>query len=218
MPKIEVNEEIFFTLADPSGLSSPPEKNRRWSTKEEFEEALSCAKAELDEDSDKNLPAAERVLKIELNDTNRPDLWGTAGCARQLRMYHGGKRPSDQGSPYPFFSRTGNIKKAAQKVKVEKSVQQVRPYLSGFIARGKAISDPALRDMIQTQEKLAWTFGRKRRTISMGLYRISRIKWPIIYKGVDPDSVSFVPLQWDVPLTLREILKQHPKGKEYAFI
>jgi phenylalanyl-tRNA synthetase beta chain len=35
---------------------------------------------------------------------------------------------------------------------------------------------------------------------------------------VDPDSVSFVPLQWDVPLTLREILKQHPKGKEYAFI
>jgi phenylalanyl-tRNA synthetase beta chain len=27
-----------------------------------------------------------------------------------------------------------------------------------------------------------------------------------------------VPLQWDVPLTLTEILKQHPKGKEYAFI
>jgi phenylalanyl-tRNA synthetase beta chain len=52
----------------------------------------------------------------------------------------------------------------------------------------------------------------------MGLYRTSLIKWHIIYKGVDPDSVSFVPLQWDVPLTLREILKQHPKGKEYAFI
>ena len=52
----------------------------------------------------------------------------------------------------------------------------------------------------------------------MGLYRISLVNWPIIYKGVDPDSVSFVPLQWDVPLTLREILKQHPKGKEYAFI
>jgi phenylalanyl-tRNA synthetase beta chain len=72
--------------------------------------------------------------------------------------------------------------------------------------------------MIQTQEKLAWNFGRKRRTVSMGLYRISMINWPIIYRGVDPDSVSFVPLQWDVPLTLREILKQHPKGKEYAFI
>jgi phenylalanyl-tRNA synthetase beta chain len=75
-----------------------------------------------------------------------------------------------------------------------------------------------LRDMIQTQEKLAWNYGRKRRSISMGLYRISLIKWPITYKGVDPNSVSFTPLQWDCPLTLREILKQHPKGKEFAFI
>ncbi|MDR1587586.1 MAG: phenylalanine--tRNA ligase subunit beta, partial [Treponema sp.] len=125
----------------------------------------------------------------------------------------GGKRPE-----YPFFSRPGGLKKADHKVIVEKSVKQARPYLAGFIAAGRAISDPMLRDMIQTQEKLAWNFGRKRRAISMGLYRIAIIKWPIIYKGVDPDSVSFVPLQWDVPLTLREILKQHPKGKEYAFI
>jgi phenylalanyl-tRNA synthetase beta chain len=206
MPKIEVNEEVFYTLAD-SGTGCG------WNDKEGFEEALTCAKAELDEDSDKNLPISERVLKIELNDTNRPDLWGTAGCARQLKVYNGGKIPE-----YPFFSRAGSIKKASRKVKVEKSVQQVRPYLAGFIASGKNISDPALRDMIQTQEKLAWNFGRKRRTISMGLYRISKIKWPIIYKGVDPGSVSFVPLQWDTPLTLWEILKQHPKGREYAFI
>jgi phenylalanyl-tRNA synthetase beta chain len=52
----------------------------------------------------------------------------------------------------------------------------------------------------------------------MGLYRIGIIRWPIHYRAVDPDSVSFVPLQWDTPLTLREILKQHPKGKEYGFI
>ena len=207
MPKIEVNEEVFYTLAGCPGGKS------RWNSKDEFEDALTCAKAELDEDSDKSLPIGERTLKIELNDTNRPDLWGTAGCARQLKVYSGGKRPE-----YAFFSRLGDIKKAARKVKVEASVKQVRPYLAGFIASGKAITDPMLRDMIQTQEKLAWNFGRKRRSISMGLYRTSLIKWPIIYKGVDPDSVSFVPLQWDVPLTLREILKQHPKGKEYAFI
>jgi len=207
MPKIEVNEQVFYSLAGCPGGKS------RWKTKDEFEEALVCAKAELDEDSDKSLPEGERTLKIELNDTNRPDLWGTAGCARQLRIYDSGKIPD-----YEFFSRPGNAKKAARKVKVQASVKQVRPYLAGFVAKGKPISDPLLRDMIQTQEKLAWNFGRKRRTISMGLYRTSLIKWPIIYKGVDPDSVSFVPLQWDTPLTLREILKQHPKGKEYAFI
>jgi len=206
MPKIEVNEAVFYTLAGFSGGKSP------WS-RDEFEEALVCAKAELDEDSDKSLPVEERTLKIELNDTNRPDLWGTAGCARQLKVYNGGKRPE-----YGFFSSNGDIKKTTRKVKVEASVKQVRPYLAGFIASGKTITDPMLRDMIQTQEKLAWNFGRKRRSISMGLYRISLIKWPIIYRGADPDAVSFVPLQWEGSLTLREILKQHPKGKEYAFI
>ncbi|GHT82229.1 phenylalanine--tRNA ligase beta subunit [Spirochaetia bacterium] len=213
MPKIEVNEELFYTLA-----------GRRWDTgndgdKESLEDALSCAKAELDEDSDKSLPPAERTLKIELNDTNRPDLWSAAGCARQLRIHSGATRPE-----YPFFSGAyrsaspAKSQKAARKVLVEASVKGVRPYLSGFIASGKPLTDAGLRDMIQTQEKLAWNFGRKRRTISMGLYRIAIIQWPIIYKGVDPDSVSFVPLQWDVPLTLREILQQHPKGREYGFI
>ena len=202
MPKIDVNEKTFFDLA-----------GRTWAVKEEFEEALVCAKAELDEDSDKTLPVSDRTLKIELNDTNRPDLWSTAGCARQLRVYYGGKTPE-----YPFFSKPGALKQVKQTVKVEKSVAKVRPFLTGFLASGKTISDPLLRDIIQTQEKLAWNFGRKRRSISMGIYRTAIIKWPIIYKGVDPDSVSFVPLQWDTPLTLREILKQHPKGKEYAFI
>ena len=214
MPKIEVNEQVFYSLAGRPG---------GWNSKDELEQALVCAKAELDSDpwseGDNSLSSAERTLKIELNDTNRPDLWGTAGCARQIRTYNGGKIPE-----YAFFSRAGDEKHAERKVKVEASVKQVRPYLAGFIARGKTISDPMLRDMIQTQEKLAWNFGRKRRSMSMGIYRIPLIKWPIIYKGVDPDAVSFVPLQWETmgdhaqPVTLRDILRYHPKGKEFAFI
>ncbi|MFA6504973.1 MAG: phenylalanine--tRNA ligase subunit beta [Treponemataceae bacterium] len=202
MPKIEVNENLFYDLV-----------GRRYPNRDVFEEALTCAKAELDEDSDKKLPEGERILKIELNDTNRPDLWSTAGCARQLRVHGGGKK-----SAYDFFSKPGAVKKATRKVVVEASVQKVRPYLAGFVASGKAVSDESLKDMIQTQEKVCWNFGRKRRSVSMGLYRIAIIQWPVKYKAVDPDSVKFVPLQWDRPMTLREILKEHPKGKEYAFI
>ena len=203
MPKIEVHEETFYALT-----------GKRWTSKEELEEALVCAKAELDGGFDsEETPLEERVLKIELNDTNRPDLWGTAGCARQLYSYTGGKRRE-----YPFFSSPGAMKPAKHKVLVEKSVIKVRPFLVGFIASGKSITDPQLRDIIQTQEKLAWNFGRKRRTISMGIYRSASVKWPILYRGVDPGAVSFVPLQWEESLTLWEILKQHPKGKEYAFI
>jgi phenylalanyl-tRNA synthetase beta chain len=217
MPKIEVNEQIFYSLAG----CSESQKQSWLNNRDEFEEALVCAKAELDEDCDKNLPEQERTLKIELNDTNRPDLWGTAGCARQLRIYNSSRLPE-----YDFFSRSGNLKKTEYKVKVESSVKKVRPYLTGFIAKGKTITDPMLRDMIQTQEKLAWNFGRKRRSMSMGLYRLTTqsgvfVKWPIIYKGANPDAVSFEPLsdgQNYGCLTLREILKQHPKGREFAFI
>ncbi|MDR2499493.1 MAG: phenylalanine--tRNA ligase subunit beta [Treponema sp.] len=204
MPKIEVNEEVFSTLA-----------GRRWDSREALEEALVCAKAELDSGP----CSAEPVLKIELNDTNRPDLWSTAGCARQLRIYYGGKRPAYSFFSYPGAPQTADAQgRPLRSARVEASVQGVRPYLAGFVAAGKAVTPESLRDMIQTQEKLAWNYGRKRRTLSMGLYRAGMIQWPIVYRAADPDAVSFVPLQWDAPLTLREILQQHPKGREYAFI
>ena len=204
MPKIEVNRDNFFKLA-----------GREWKTKEEFEEALVSAKAELDSDWILNdSEGNDAPLKIELNDTNRPDLWSTAGIARQLRLYH---LPASLPS-YPFFSRKGDLKECTHKIIVDKTVSKVRPFLTGFIARGRKLTDPLLKDIIQTQEKLAWNFGRKRRSISMGIYRTEIIKWPIYYKGVAPDSVSFEPLQWEGKLNLLDILKKHPKGREFASI
>jgi phenylalanyl-tRNA synthetase beta chain len=200
MPKIEVNESLFFSLL-----------GRRCDASE-LEEMLPAAKAELDEwGADPDLE--QRTIKIELNDTNRPDLWSTAGLARALRIRETGERPV-----YPFFSREGAARPAARKVSVEASVKEVRPFLAGFFVAGKAITDAVLKDIIQTQEKLCWNFGRKRRSVSMGIYRSAGIEWPVRYKAVAPDSVRFVPLQGDRPMTLTEILREHPKGREYGFI
>jgi phenylalanyl-tRNA synthetase beta chain len=202
MPKIEVNEALFFSLL---GQRMEPET---------LEPALTTAKAELDEwERDGEVPASERSIKIELNDTNRPDLWSSAGLARALRLKAGGPRPQ-----YPFFSREGDQRSSKRKVLVEESVRRVRPYLAGFCVSGKPIDDAFLKEMIQTQEKLAWNFGRKRKTISMGLYRSAEIKWPVVYKGVEPRSVRFIPLQETREMDLLQILAEHPKGREYAFI
>jgi phenylalanyl-tRNA synthetase beta chain len=203
MPKIEVNENLFFSLLG------------RRCGKEELDEILTGAKAELDEWIEGRAGGGDedRVIKIELNDTNRPDLWSTAGLARQLRLRAGGKRPE-----YGFFSREGAPKAAKRMVLVEASVKGPRPFLAGFVVTGAPISDALLKDMIQTQEKLCWNFGRRRRMISMGLYRTAIIKWPVVYKAVDPKSVKFVPLQGDRAMDLREILAEHPKGREYGFI
>lgn len=194
MPKIDVNETLFFSLLD-TKLDS-----------DALEAVLPTAKAELDGwDGD--------TIKIELNDTNRPDLWSTAGLARQLRIHRTRQIPD-----YSFFVPLGSSTSTKYTVIVDKSVQKVRPFLAGFVARGVSITDAMLKDLIQTQEKLTWNYGRKRRTVSIGLYRPSVIKWPVHYKGVDPDATSFIPLQETRSLTLRQILAEHPKGKEYAFI
>ena len=203
MPKIEVNEKLFFNLLG---------KKYDYDT---LERKLVCGKAELDEKPDLSQPENERVIKIELNDTNRPDLWSTGGVTRQLRLHEGAKR-SDYSK---FLSRTGSVKDSGERVAfVEESVKSVRPYMVSFVISGKAIDDPMLKDIIQTQEKLCWNFGRKRKSISMGVYRVAQIKWPVHYKAVDPDKTSFVPLACDTPMTCRQILSEHPKGKEFGWI
>lgn len=203
MPKIEVNEKLFFNLL---GKKYDYAK---------LENRLESGKAELDEKPDETLPADQRVIKIELNDTNRPDLWSTAGIARCLRVHDGGKR-----ADYSSFLSTkekscdfGN-----RVVNVGANIKDVRPFMTAFVISGKAIDEPMLLDIIQTQEKLCWNFGRKRRSISMGVYRSANINWPVTYQAVDPDKTSFVPLGCEQPMTCRQILSEHPKGKEYGWI
>lgn len=170
-----------------------------------LDELLPLVKGEI---KDWNETAGE--IKLELNDTNRPDLWCVEGIARQIRT-HLGKKPT----AYPFF---GGGKKTTAVVKVAPEIRAIRPYIGACIARGLSIDEETLVQLIQTQEKLADGFGRKRRLVSIGLYRLSQIAFPVSYKTVRPDEIRFIPLGWDVPMTPAEILDRHPKGKAYAEI
>ena len=179
-----------------------------------MEDVLPCAKAELDEKPDFSLPENERVVKIELNDTNRPDLWSTNGVARQIKLHEGGKTVDYM----KLMSNFGNADYENRIVYVDENVKDVRPFMVAFMITGKPIDDPMLKDIIQTQEKLCWNFGRKRKSISMGVYRVSQIEFPVKYHAVDPDKTSFVPLQCEQPMTCRQILTEHPKGKDFGWI
>ncbi|MBI9094716.1 MAG: phenylalanine--tRNA ligase subunit beta [Sphaerochaeta sp.] len=193
MPKIETTEKLFYGLLG------------RTLTDSQLEEILPVAKAELDgHEGD--------ILKIELNDTNRPDLWSAAGVARLLKAYWGVEAPV-----YDFCSTTEEtFDTEGRELHVHSSVSSVRPYGIAFAAKGHAIDEHDLEALIQSQEKLCSNFGRKRKTIAMGIYRSSLIKYPVHYRGVDPDTTSFVPLGMTEKLTLREICSQHPKGKEFG--
>ena len=197
MPKIEVFKD---TLMGYIGRDLSPD---------ELEELLPVAKAELDDYDE-----TEGIFKIELNDTNRPDLWSTAGLGRQLRCYLGGRAPD-----YSFFSTRDTMHDAGSRiVRVDPALEQIRPFVAAFAVSDKAIDDATLKDVIQTQEKLCWNFGQKRKSIAMGVYRSNFIKYPVQFTAADPDSTKFVPLQMEEELSLREILKKHPKGQEFGDI
>ncbi len=156
----------------------------------------------------KGYSAETGELKLELQDTNRPDLWCVEGIARQLRtIQHGGM------SHYPdVFS--GEVVKGRE-FHVDCLMEKIRPYAAGFAVTGLDVTDDLLVACIQTQEKLAENLGRKRRSISIGIYDLDQIEFPVRYTAVGLDDVTFVPLGFDTPMTPRQILEQHPKGIEY---
>ena len=197
MPKIEVPENIFYEFLG------------KRMTDDELLDIFPVAKAELDGHDTEG-----HVIKIELNDTNRPDLWSAAGVARALKTYQSGKIPS-----YGFFSTKDDEKPSDGRIVIDdESAIGIRDYSIGFAAKGRTVDDELLVNLIQSQEKLCTNFGRKRKTIAMGIYRSELIKYPVHYAAVDPDSTKFVPLGMTEELSLREICEKHPKGRDYGHI
>ena len=195
MPKIETSEKIFYSLC-----------NKKYND-EQLCDIFPTAKAELDDHAD-------GVLKIELNDTNRPDLWSACGIARALNTYESG-----EVKKYNFFSTKDNSLDSANRAIInDPSCIGIRDFSIGFAARGVEVTDDMLVAMIQSQEKLCSNFGRKRKTIALGIYRSNLLNYPVHYKGADPDETKFVPLGETEEMSLREICVKHPKGKEYGHI
>lgn len=147
-------------------------------------------------------------LRIELQDSNRPDLWCCEGIARQIRIKQQGRL-----KPYSFFAKKP---KSPHHLIVKPGMEQVRPYVAACTARGYRVTEKGLAQLIQTQEKLADIFGRKRKTVSIGLYQLRNITFPVTYELVKPDDVRFTPLGMETTMTLSEILMVHPKGLEYG--
>ncbi len=172
---------------------------------EQLESWLPLVKGEL-----KDFTQATGEIRLELQDSNRPDLWSVEGIARQIRI-------KLQGSPlaYPFLHTRTRPKR---RILVAEGLERVRPYVAACTATGYTVTEESLTQLIQAQEKLADLYGHKRKTVSVGLYRLSRIHFPVTYGLVKPTEARFTPLGFSEKLTLQEILTVHPKGIEYGSI
>ena len=147
-------------------------------------------------------------ITINFDDTNLPYLWSSEGFSRLIK----GIISKEKAIPKIAASKTNN------EILVDQSVEKIRPYIGAFSTKGKKINEYLLKQIIQLQEKLCETFGKRREKIAIGVYSLRKIKFPVYYKATNPESVKFVPLEFRKEMTQQEILEEHPKGKEYSHL
>jgi len=139
---------------------------------------------------------------------DRPDLLSTEGVARAVRAF------SEQQLGLVDYV----TKKPLTHMTISKDVLEIRPEVLGGIVRGIELDNTSIKCLMELQEKLHVTLGRKRSKVSIGIHDLGKLKPPFHYTTCSPHEPAFVPLQKDYEMTPEEILKEHPKGIEYAHL
>jgi phenylalanyl-tRNA synthetase beta chain len=182
MPKIDVSKGDLESLIG---------KNF---SEEELESALMFAKGELDEADGDN-------IKVDIKDTNRPDLWSVEGMAREIKHH--------LGNPDFFEAEDSKVV-----VFAEPELKDIRPYISCCFVKGISFSDGMIKDLMGLQERLHAQIGRNREKVAIGISDFGQICPDISYKLATND-LKFPPLGHTELMSPKEILDKHEKGIEY---
>ncbi|MGQ3413007.1 phenylalanine--tRNA ligase subunit beta [Natrinema sp. LN54] len=145
---------------------------------------------------------------------DRLDRLSVEGVARSMRYQYGDARGTHVPSPNsPEWT-----------IEVDESVPDERPYVTGAVVRDIDLDEESLESLIQLQEKLHATMGRKRAKGAIGIHDLTMLKGnpategnpTIQYVGVEPDADRFVPLDSDAEMTPADVLEDHQTGQTYA--
>jgi phenylalanyl-tRNA synthetase beta chain len=139
---------------------------------------------------------------------NRPDLLSYSGFRRAFLTFIGRRSGIKNYRVYP--------PEKGYKITIENSVKKIRPYTACAIVKNLKLNENSLKEIIDLQEKLHFTLGRKRKKFAIGIYPLDKIKLPIVYTSREPDKIKFAPLNSNKIMSGLEILQKHPTGEEYA--
>ncbi|MFL2947433.1 MAG: phenylalanine--tRNA ligase subunit beta [Candidatus Poseidoniales archaeon] len=144
---------------------------------------------------------------------DRADLLSPETMAHAARAFlHG------QGAEPELSTTDGSIT-----MQVDASLEHVRPVIYGAVVRGvdngstPEENDAFIQALMDHQEKLHFSIGRRRRRASIGVHDLSTLAPPFKVITV-PESYTFVPLAMTERMSIREILESHPKGVDYAHL
>ncbi|MBT61379.1 MAG: phenylalanine--tRNA ligase subunit beta [Euryarchaeota archaeon] len=154
----------------------------------------------------------ESSLNIEIF-PDRPDLLSGETLANAIRPFlHSAKSK-------PRL----DVKQGTVTMTVAPELEHVRPVILGAIVRNVDTGtspeekEGFIKCLMDHQEKLHFALGRGRRRASIGVHDLSTVTAPFRVEAV-PVSTQFTPLGISHPMSLEQILSQHPKGIDYAHL
>lgn len=139
---------------------------------------------------------------------DRPDMFSVEGVARSMRAFLGIKTGL----------KRYEVGESDIVVKTDSRVLSVRPHVLCAAVYDVEITDELLRSMMELQEKLHITIGRKRNKLAIGIHDLDKVHAPFVYTAAKPESIRFVPLAKTEEMNLAEILVKHEKGIGYAHL
>lgn len=147
----------------------------------------------------------KKHIRIEYN-PNRPDFSSYYGIVRALKGYLG----LETGIPKYEINNDKRFK-----IQTTKSVKSIRPYIRALVAKDRALDSDIIKMLIDMQEDLHTGICNRRKTASIGLHNLERIRFPLCYSAAGSE-VSFIPLDSSQTLSLNEILNSMDVGKKYS--
>src|SRR3989338_2286450 len=183
MPTININRKVFESLI---GKKLPTEK---------LKDRISYLGKDLES-------VTEDEIIVEIF-PNRPDMLSVQGFSRAFSSFIGAKTGLRQYKVEP----------SKEKVIIDKSVANVRPYIACAIVRNLHFDDEKIKEVIDIQEKLHVTYGRNRKKVAIGIYPFEKIKPPIRFIAKKPEEIIFQPLEFTREINGMQILSQHPAGR-----
>lgn len=188
MPTININRQVFEKLV---GKKLPTGK---------LKDRISMLGTDLES-------VDEKEITVEVF-PNRPDMLSVQGFARAFSSFINVKTGLRQYKVEPSH----------EKMVVDKSVADVRPYTACAIVKNMHFDDEKIKEVIDVQEKLHITYGRNRKKVAIGIYPFEKIKTPITFLAQNPKDIVFQPLESNKEMNALQILKRHPAGIEYGHL
>ncbi len=143
------------------------------------------------------------IITLKGTDTNRPDLWGVEGVVRELKAH------------LDLETKKYEFKKSDYSVEIS-DLKNIRPRASYAIVKNVKMSEDFLVSLINMQEKIANSFGNRRKDVAIGIFDLDKIKGKKLKYFAKEKTFEFIPLGENKKMSLEQILNEHKKGIEYA--